>query len=307
MIPRVGRDYPGAPRTFYSWFSKENAALEWIANLRWESGFTCPRCSSAVAWTTGPGERRCMECRHRVTALAGTPFNRLRLETRKILEAAWLMTYPTSGTNASALSRDLEINRESAWTILHKYRQVMHTAMLSVKLKGIVEVDESYIGGVQSGVVGRGALGKYCVLIMVERRKGGQMRMVPVESAARQYLFPEIEAAIPIPATIHTDANASYNTLPSLGYRHKEINVSTSKAPAHVYLPVIHSAASNLNTWLEGGIRRMPDERHFPYYLAEYAYRFNHRQVKNRGLIFYRLMQDTLKHAPITQTDIIQR
>ena len=133
------------------------------------------------------------------------------------------------------------------------------------------------------------------------------MRMVPVESAARKYLYPEIQAVIPEPATIHTDANSSYNTLPSLGYRHKAFNVSASPAPAHVYLPVIHSAASNLNSWLEGGIRRTPSEQHFPYYLAEYAYRFNHRRVKNRGLIFYRLIEETLKHSKITQVEIVGR
>lgn len=124
-------------------------------------------------------------------------------------------------------------------------------------------------------------------------------------SAAR--LLPPIRAQVRSPATIRTDGNPSYNGLRGSGYRHTAYNMSALPPPAHYYLPVVHSVAANVKRWLLDAYRRTPKLKHLDYYLAEYAFRFNQRAARHRGLLFYRLMEAAVSYEVVTQRTIIGR
>lgn len=287
---QADRDYPGSPESFDEWFADEDRALEWVAGLRWADGFTCPRCGHHEFWEPQPGQYRCKNCRHRVAALAGTPFNRSRIPITKILTAAWMLTWNPEGTNGKALAAELGIKYENAWTILHKFRQVMLAAMEEVQLSGVIVAGPTF-----------GPHGRYCILLMKEKRSSGSLRLASIESTAPKYLLPAMEAAIPAPATIQTTDDPGFKSLKRAGYLQEIVGPETKAMVALI------SIAADLETWFEQQVRRTPDEHHLPYYLAEYAYRYNQREVSNRGEIFYTLMQETLQQPELTQAEIVQR
>ncbi|MGH3262642.1 MAG: IS1595 family transposase, partial [Trebonia sp.] len=140
----------------------------------------------------GDGRWSCGGCRRRLSATAGTIFHGTRTPLTVWFGAAWLMVSQKQGISALGLKRALGIGSEqTAWAMLHRYR----TAMIRPgreRLSGIVEVDETFIGGVQPGRPGRGALGKTLVAVAVEQDGNafGRCRMQIVEDAGVASLHP---------------------------------------------------------------------------------------------------------------------
>nr|WP_256465782.1 IS1595 family transposase [Conexibacter sp. S30A1] len=249
-------------------------------------------------WPLAAGGRRCKGCRHRIALLAGTPFHRARVPAPAVLEAAWLMTEPNSVANASSLTRNAAINRENAWTVMHKFREVMHRDMCSVQLRGIVEVDEVFVGGKprKRGTAQRGrGTAKYSVVVLAERRKGERVIVRRVRNIRATTLLAVVRSHVAPGATIRIDANPSYGGLAAMGYRHTSYNMSALPLPAHRYLLVVHAVSSNAKRWLTQALHRTPSGKHLDYYLAEFAFRCNRRTARQRGLSFYRLLEATLQ------------
>jgi len=332
--PHPGRDYPRTQRDFYDAFAREDDCWEWLDRLRWGTPahkephcpvgatnqivvphFVCPVCGCPDAWLIKHG-RRCKGCKHRTSALAGTPFHQTKIPLTHLLEAAWLMTEPSAALNAQGYQQLANTTHENAWAILHKYREVMYGAMSSLELHGLVEVDECFIGGkprkrwqfTSSGIVTFSqAAKKHIVLVLVEKRRGGRVVFRRLNSTQAVDILPAVSCVVHHPSTIFTDAKPSYNHLCEDGYRHKVYNISQLPLPAHVYLPAVHSAAAHAQQWLSKAIIRTPDAKHMDYYLAEQAWRFNHRIARHRGLLFYRLMEATVNHVALTQKDVVGR
>jgi len=321
---------------FHYLFGDNEDCLEWLEHLRWgstrqakressyscnrvvtgdSSTFICPECGCPDALIINHG-RRCRGCRHRVSVLSGTPFHQTKIALPRLLEAAWLITEPGIALNAHHYETMAGLTHENSWAILHKYREVMCDEMKSLSLTGQVEVDECFIGGKpkatwqfigNSVVVTSQVQKKHIVLVAVEKRKGGRVVFKQLPSTQTSDIMPAVCGIVHNPSTILTDAKTSYSGLESEGYRHKVYNISQLPLPAHVYLPAVHSAASNTQRWLLKAINRYPASKHMDYYLAEAAFRFNHRTCRNRGLLFYRLMEATLQHGAMTQRDVVAR
>jgi transposase-like protein len=128
------------------------------------------------------------------------------------------------------------------------------------------------------------------------------MSIVPDVASASLHEF--VTTHVVPGARIHTDGWSGYNGLEKLGYEHIVTNISASGDPAHVVMPRVHLVASLLDRWWlgihQGAIRRS----HLTYYLDEFTFRFNRRKSKTRGLLFYRLMQQAVDCAPVSQTMI---
>ena len=307
--PHPGRDYPRTQREFYRDLDTPVACAAWLDRLRWEAGFLCPACGCPDSWTIAGG-RRCRGCRRRIAVLSGTPFHRARLPLPTLLEAAWLLTEPGQVLNSAIFRRHAPMNHENAWTVLHKYREVMHAQMLGLELHGVVEADEVFIGGRPrrpgTSKRGRGTT-QETVLVLIERRRGGRVLFKRVPTASAATLLPPMRAHVRCPSSIRTDANSSYGGLRALGYRHTAYNMSALPRPAHYYLPAVHAVAANAKRWMLDALRRTPKDKHLDYYLAEFAFRFNQRTARHRGILFYRLMEATLAYGEVTQRAIVGR
>lgn len=158
----AGADYPGSFGKYEAWFATDADCLDYLEWLRWPMGFTCPRCGEAGGWKLGDGPWACSSCSHRTSVTAGTIFHRTR--TRMPLTvwftACWLFATAKNGISALALQRTMQIGSyQSAWATLHRFRSVLAQPRRE-PLAGIVEVDETFIGGHEPGLAGGRARGK---------------------------------------------------------------------------------------------------------------------------------------------------
>jgi len=175
------------------------------------------------------------------------------------------------------------------------------------QLIGPIEVDETYVGGTGTGSRGRGAERKSIVAIATEiRGRGpGRIRMSLISDVSSTSLHRFILDNINQGSEIHTDGWSGYNGLESLGFKHIVTNIAASGDPAHVLMPRVHLVASLLDRWWlgthQGAIRPVQLE----YYLDEFTFRFNRRNSKARGLLFYRLMQQAINCAPVSRQMIV--
>lgn len=307
--PVAGIDYPKTFQEFDEWFSSDDACIDYIAKLRWPRGFCCPSCGDITEKPsfTGRGLILCRKCKRQTSITSGTLFHKTRKPLRTWFFAMWFVTSQKHGASALGLQRVLGLGSyNTAWTWLHKLRRAMVRPGRG-QLTGVVEIDETYVGGVGVKVRGRGANRKAIVAIAAEVRGRGpgriRMSIIPDVSAISLHEF--ILNNVTKGAELRTDGWKGYNGIKAKGYRHIVTNISDSENPAHVVMPRVHRVASLLDRWWlgihQGAIRPV----HLDYYLDEFTFRFNRRTSRARGLLFYRLMEQAVDCAPVSHQMIV--
>lgn len=289
-------------------FASEEACRRYLVQLRWPEGFRCPRCSATNAWLTARGLMHCRACGHQTSPTAGTVFQDTRKPLRMWFRAMWWVTSQKTGASAMGLQQVMGLGSyQTAWSWLHKLRRAMVRPGRD-RLRGLVEVDETFIGGPEEGNRGRTALEKSQVVIAVERqgRKLGRVRLRAIEEASSAVLAQFVEDSVEPGSTVRTDAWRSYQEVGRRGYRHEAINQSRSSKTAAELLPGVHRVASLLKRWLLGTHHGKVSAYHLGYYLDEFAFRFNRRTSKHRGKLFYRLLQQAVAVEPTTYRLLIQ-
>lgn len=113
-----------------------------------------------------------------------------------------------------------------------------------------------------------------------------------------------VEENIAPGSTVRTDGSAIYATLKENGFKHDSRVILGSKAPAHEPLQGVHRIAALIKRWFLGTHRGAVDPRHVDYYLDEFAFRFNWRTSRSRGLLFYRLIQQSAVADPASYANI---
>ena len=219
-------------------------------------------------------------------------------------EAMWHITIQKYGANALGLQRVLNLGSyHTAWAWLHRLRRAMVRPDRD-KLYGVVEVDETYIGGKRSGKRGRGAENKTLVVIAVEDKAGdqdgkgiGRIRLKRIPDASSESLISFIGTHVSSGARIRTDGWRGYESLKKEGYEHIVVGPKD--------LNIAHLVASLLKRWLLGTYQGAVKPTQLDYYLDEYTFRFNRRKSAARGKLFYRLVQQAVITKPILGREII--
>jgi transposase-like protein len=256
----------------------------------------------------GDGRFWCEPCRRRVSVTAGTIFHRTRTPLTIWFAAAWYMTAAKNGVSARTLHRLLGFGSyQTAWAMLHRFR----TAMVRPgrdRLKGEVEVDEVYIGGIKPGKRGRSAEGKALVAVAVEvlRPKGfGRCRLRAIPNVQAPSLRSFLLACVEPGSSLITDGFVSYPAAIGTDYGHRPISISKAGVQAHTVLPAVHRLASLVKRWLLGTHQGAVELDHLPAYLDEFAFRFNRRRSEFRGLLFRRLLEQAVQVDPVTYRSLI--
>ena len=300
------------PRTFQEldrFFRNEDACRRYLAELRWPDGYRCPRCGSEDSpWVTARGYLHCRECEGEVSITAGSVFEGTRKPLRSWFLAMWFVTSQKHGASALGLQRVLGLGSyQTAWTWLHKLRRAMVRPGRE-RLRGRVEVDETYVGGAEEGGKrGRGAE-KEIVAIAVEvlaPRGFGRVRMRRVPDVSGASLIPFVGNFVEPGSEIRTDGWRGYNALSRHGYTQLKTVLSDSGNPAHVAMPGVHRIASLLKRWLLGTHQGAVSGKHLDYYLDEFTFRFNRRASRSRGLLFHRLMEQAVATGPTRYRDLV--
>lgn len=252
---------------------------------------------------------RCSKCKQKTSVLAGTIFHGTRKPLRLWFQAIWYVTSQKFGGNALGLKRVLGLGSyQTAWSWLHKMRRTMVRPGRD-KLHGIVEVDETLIGGKdKGGKRGRGAERKSIVVIALEIHEPigyGRVRMKRIPDFSSESLVPFVREVVQHGSEVRTDSWRGYNELDDQGYNHARINVAASGDAAHVLMPGVHKVSSLLKRWLLGTHQGAVSEKHLDYYLDEYTFRFNRRNSNARGMLFYRLLQQSVATGPFSYKEIV--
>lgn len=261
-------DYPQTFTEFESQFSSEAACAEYLAQIRWPDGFACPSCGGRKAWKTGRLLFHCAGCGRQISLTAGTIFQGTRKSLRMWFRAIWSVTNREDGTSAKELQRDLGLSTyRTAWAWLHKLRRAMvhpHRERLS----GVVGVGELYVGGRERN---QDVKDKTPVFVAFEKKKDealGRIRMAVVSDVSQDRMRGFIYAFVDPEATVLTEN----------------------------WVNRILSSGTEYITWLlERRLRcthqNFVSPTHLPYYLDEFTFRFNHRELKAPGKLFFLLLR----------------
>lgn len=233
----------------------------------------------------------CSECFRQTSPTAGTILHRSKIPIQEWFWSAYLVATHTPGISAKQLQRQLGLaSYESAWHLLQRLRKAMVNENRS-PLSGLIEADETIIGGPAKGKKGRGviqSLDKSLVIGAVEvlqyvdkkgriKEKAGRLRLERINHANEKTIRKFLTENILTGALIRTDGWRGYSLTALSGYAHTA-QVQTLPAMAHKLAPHIHRVFSNLKTWLQGTHHGV-EPKYLQDYLNEYVFRFNRRQI----------------------------
>jgi len=313
--PVAGRHYPKDLAEFNRWFKSESSAAKYLTDVRFRNGFACPRCGVVVT-RSGGSRWWCGDCRRWFTLTTGTLLERTKVPMATWLVVAWYLVQTKIGVSALSIQRITGVNYDTAWLTLQKMRTAMNQDERE-KLRGDVEFDETYVGGVDPGAAGRSRGKKSAVAVACEAlspKAMGRIRLARLPDASALAIADFLERNVEPGSVLLCDDWASYGPALSelaargLDYTTKTTTLSKSETRAHVVHPHVHRVASLLKRWLLGTHQGAVSQQHLDAYLDEFVFRFNRRHSRNRGLIFYRLVCGLMEtRAPVTNQQLRQR
>ena len=276
-------------------FSCDIKCREALEKLRWPDGPTCPRCTTQKVVALPSGEKwECRGCRYQFTVTAGTIMHDSHLPLRKWFLAIYLMCESKKGMSANQLKRTLGVNYRTAWYLCHRIREAMGNDQLSgPTLVGVVEVDETYVGG-KAKNKGRGYTGNKTIVAGAIQRNG-HVRLERVPNVKRKTLHDFIARTVKDEAeAIYTDELKSYLGIADHNTRHETVNHSEEEwVVGDVHTNGIEGVWSLFKRSIVGAFHKM-SVKHLDRYLDELEWRFNNR---NNPHIFL----DTLRRIVRTQ------
>jgi transposase-like protein len=294
-------------------FSDEDACRKHLAELRWPDGVRCLRCESEKV--NGPSKRHlyeCSECGYQFSVKVGTVFNDSKLPLWKWFVATYLMCESKKGMSANQLKRTLGVTYKTAWYLCHRIRSAMVDPDAE-PLSGIVEVDETYIGGKHraphrrtDGRVGlpRGynpRADKAMVLGAIER--GGKLRVRVLPNKRQDTLYGFIADHVADDAeAIYTDSATVYGDLTDEDTSHEKVNHRDKEwVRGQIHTNTVESAWSLFDRAVIGSYHKL-STKHLPAYLQEFEFRFNNRDNPYlfRDTLLRLIEADTLTYADLT-------
>ena len=313
LNPIAGKDYPRTWNEFLDWFATEEACLDYVERLRWPDGFICPACGvHAEPYRASRQRLMCRSCQHQTSVTTDTIFQKTRTPLRVWLAGAWYVTNQKLGVSALGLQRVLGLGSyQTAWAMLHRFRRAM-VRPERAKLHGLVEIDETYLAITDrltpiSAKRRKSKTTKVVVGIAVEilTPKGfGRIRLRRVKDDSAASVIPFVQEVVDPSSVVCTDGSAAYLGLKSLGFEHERKVMLGSDLAAHASMPGVHRVASLIKRWILGTHQGSVQPDQLDFYLDEFVFRFNRRSSRSRGMLFYRLMEQAVRTAPVTYADV---
>lgn len=301
--------YPKNFQEFLYQFKTEDDCWNYLFQMRWPDGFNCPKCKGNKYWITEKKLIHCISCEHQISITSGTIFHGTRKPLLLWFHIIWWVVAQKTGASAYNLKDFMGFGSyETAWAWLHKLRRAMVRPNRD-KLSGEIEVDETYIGGKETGKgkQGRGADTKTLVVVAAEckGKQIGRVRFKIISESSAEELMSFIKENIALGSKIITDGWSGYSSLSqSKKYKHEIKIISGSGQEAHELLPHVHMIDSLVKRWINGTHQGKVSPKHLSYYLDEFAFRFNRKLSTYRGKLFYRLIQQSVATSPVPLNEI---
>lgn len=279
------------------YFGNPDAALEFMATLRWPDGkVICPNCGSDEVRFIGT--RRLWECKSKhakrqFSIKVGTIFEDSPLGLDKWLPAVWMIANDKNGISSAELARATGVTQKSAWFMLHRIRLAMQTGTFR-RMSGEVEADETWIGGKSAfmhkdkrdrqfkGRPAKGMTGKQAVLGILERNGPdghSVVRAKPVANVRLKTLSPEVRRSVVEGSAIYTDASYSYKDLRDT-YAHEVVDHAEEYVRGRVHTNGLENFWSLLKRSIRGTYVSV-EPFHLFRYVDEQAFRYNERKTSD--------------------------
>jgi len=271
-IEQFRKDYP-----------HDAACLDKLFQLRYGKLEACPRCgvmNPEFRRLTTRRAYQCRDCYYQIYPTAGTIFEKTTTPLTYWFYAMYLMTVTRNGVSSKELERCLGVTYQTAWRMAKMIRQLMGKKPHPNKLKGTVEMDETYFGNNLS-IPGRTST-KTPIFAMVERR--GNVIAQSVDNVKKNTLFPIIEQNVDKTAKVMTDEFKTYITLKNLGYNHQTIMHQLKQyVNGEISTNTVEGFFSQLKRMIKGTHIHI-SQKYIQYYVDECVFRYNNRH--NAGEMF---------------------
>lgn len=255
-------------------FPDDNACLDYIFNQRYGKDYECAKCGKQGFYRNKKRKSySCAWCGYDLSPLAKTIFHKSSTSLRDWFFAIFLMSTSKNGVSAKEIERQLGVTYKTAWRIQKQIRMLMDTN--GDRLKGTLEIDDTYIGGKSKGKRGRGAEGKTPILGIVERK--GNVQAKVVDNLKTSTLLPIIENNIDKSSHLMTDDFSSYFGAKKLGLKHDVIKHSVKEyVRGNIHVNTLEGFWSQLKRSINGTYHSV-SFKHLQSYVDEFAFRYNHR------------------------------
>ena len=278
-------------------FGSDEKCRKALEEIRWPDGVACTRCGDTnVAELAQKHKWQCRSCQYKFTVTAGTIMHDSHLSLRKWFIAIYLMCESRKGISANQLKRTLGISYKTAWYLCHRIRSAMGNDNLTgPTLFGIVEVDETLVGGRKRGVGSGNRTGKTWVAGAIQR--GGNVRLERIPNVRKATLHKFIDRHVRDETeAIYTDELRSYIGIDDEDTRHETVRHAEEEwVVGDVHTNSIEGVWSLFKRSIVGSFHKI-SKKHMDRYLEELEWRFNNR---NNPHIF----RDTL--ARIVNTEML--
>ena len=258
-------------------YHSEESCRARMEELRWPEGVDCPRCDSKnIARMEDRHQYQCRSCRYQFSATAGTIFHDTHLPLWKWFLATYLIVESKKGISANQLKRTIGVSYKTAWYLSHRIRAALKEVDAQL-LKGIVEVDETFVDGRMEGQ-GRGYKGNKTVVVGAMQR-GGNICLQVVRGTDRETLHGFIrENTADDTEAIYTDEWPAYRGIADVDTKHEAVKHRDKEwARGEVHTNSIENVWSLLKRSIVGSYHQV-SAKHLDAYLDELEFRFNNRE-----------------------------
>ncbi|MDE2987720.1 MAG: IS1595 family transposase [Chloroflexota bacterium] len=270
-------------------FPDEETARLWFEKARWPNGVQCAYCDSGDMVDQVPNLKpmpwRCADCKRYFSVRTHTVMARSPLPYKTWAYAMFLITTAKKGISSHQLARDLGITQKSAWYLGHRIRDAMAASGELPRMKGPVEVDETFVGGKYSNMHSakrRQKPEKFPVIGVLDRETG-EVRAMAVDSIGGDTLPDFVERHVKWGAVVNSDDAAFYRELPRRGYIHGIVSHSTGQfVDGHNHTQGIESHWATIKRAYKGAFHWL-SRKHLQRYVDEFSFKATCRDIDTHG------------------------